>query len=80
MLTKIYIHSEYKKSFNMADELKKKFHEMQEAKHGKKSEIQVDEMEWIEVSDKSVIMPFGNTVRIFHSSSTNNWPWTEPPA
>ena len=40
-----------KKSFSMADELKKKFQEMQEAKHGRKSEIQVDEMEWIEVSD-----------------------------
>ena len=38
-------------SFSMADELKKKFQEMQEAKHGRKSEIQVDEMEWIEVSD-----------------------------
>ena len=37
--------------FSMADELKKKFQEMQEAKHGRKSEIQVDEMEWIEVSD-----------------------------
>ena len=32
----------------MADELKKKFQEMQEQKHGKK-EIQIDEFEWIEV-------------------------------
>ena len=39
----------------MADELKKKFQEMQEAKHGRKSEIQVDEMEWIEVSDGACI-------------------------
>ena len=33
----------------MADEIKKKFQEIQEQKHGKK-EIQVDEFEWIEVS------------------------------
>ena len=33
----------------MADELKRKFREMQEAKHGKKEEILVDEFEWIEV-------------------------------
>ena len=33
----------------MADELKKKFQEMQEAKHGKKEELKIDEFEWIEV-------------------------------
>lgn len=33
----------------MADELKRKFKEIQEAKHGKKEEILVDEFEWIEV-------------------------------
>jgi len=34
----------------MADELKKKFQEMQEAKHRKKSDILVDEFEWIELN------------------------------
>ena len=33
----------------MAEELKKQFQEMHEAKYGKKDEIQVDEFEWIEV-------------------------------
>ena len=33
----------------MADELKRKFKEIQEAIHGKKEEILVDEFEWIEV-------------------------------
>ena len=33
----------------MAEELKKKFQEMQEAKHGKREELKIDEFEWIEV-------------------------------
>ena len=38
----------------MAEEIKKKFQEIQEQKHGKK-EIQVDEFEWIEVT--SLLFP-----------------------
>lgn len=34
----------------MAEEIKRKFQEMQEAKHGKKEELKIDEFEWIEVS------------------------------
>ena len=33
----------------MAEEIKRKFQEMQEAKHGKKEELKIDEFEWIEV-------------------------------
>jgi len=34
----------------MAEELKKKFQEMQEAKHGKREELKIDEFEWIELN------------------------------
>ena len=33
----------------MAEEIKQKFTEIQQKKHGKKEEIQVDELEWIRV-------------------------------
>ena len=36
----------------MAEELKKKFQEMQEAKHGKREELKIDEFEWIEVRQR----------------------------
>ena len=35
----------------MADELKRKFREIQDAKHGKKEEMKIDEFGWIEVND-----------------------------
>ena len=62
----------------MAEELKKKFQEMQEAKHGKREELKIDEFEWIEVrlripnyvarKNRFILNPF---------SSTNNWRWIE---
>ena len=38
----------------MADDLKKKFNQMQEEKHGKK-EIQIDEFEWIELNKQLAV-------------------------
>ena len=36
----------------MAEELKRKFQEIQEAKHGKREELKIDEFEWIEVRQR----------------------------
>eukprot|EP00092_Neocalanus_flemingeri_P005033 GFUD01005413.1.p1 GENE.GFUD01005413.1~~GFUD01005413.1.p1 ORF type:complete len:140 (-),score=55.02 GFUD01005413.1:92-511(-) len=39
----------------MAEELKQKFSEIQQKKHGKKEEIQIDEFEWINLNKEIAI-------------------------
>ena len=48
----------------MAEELKKQFQEMHEAKFGKKDEIQVDEFEWIEVGNFTLVLSIKLTIFI----------------
>ena len=63
----------------MADELKKKFQEMQEAKHGKREELKIDEFEWIEVRLRILNYLAAEKTDFPQKpfSSTNNWRWTE---
>ena len=62
----------------MAEELKKKFQEMQEAKHGKREELKIDEFEWIEVRLRILnYVARKNRFILNLFSSTNNLRWTE---
>ena len=58
----------------MADELKRRFREIQEEKSGKKNEMKIDEFEWIEVWSEPNVALFTSPCPF---SSTNNWQWTE---
>ena len=58
--------------------MKKKFQEMQEAKHGKREELKIDEFEWIEVRPRILnYVARKNRFILNPFSSTNNWRWTE---
>ena len=63
----------------MAEELKRKFQEIQEAKHGKREELKIDEFEWIEVRQRILNYLAEQKTDFLQKpfSSTNNWRWTE---